>query len=378
VQIANTLPEVLRRLRPDTIWAFPFGAKYWLWIMAQKAKIKAIGMLSGGLDSRLAVKLMQEQGIEVIALHLYTGFCIANRNRRVGRIEKPSARHEALDAGADLDVPVEVIDIAEEYMSVVLNPRYGYGSGMNPCLDCRIFMLRRARIYMEQMGAHFVFTGEVVGQRPKSQNRHQLSTVGRESGLDRLLLRPLSAKLLPPTIPEERGWVDRDQLLAISGRSRKEQIAVAEELKIGDFPQPSGGCCLLPDPNFARRLRDFLEHYPQEAVTPEQMALLAVGRHFRVDEDVKVVVGRDEGENNYLELATLNHWQFRTADHPGPIALTADALLSNHLAQIAALVASYSDGKHEAQVRVRVQHDGGVQMLTVRPLSRDTANEWRI
>ncbi|NIO39017.1 MAG: thiamine biosynthesis protein, partial [Burkholderiales bacterium] len=276
---------------------------------------------------------------------------------RVGRIEKPSARNEALEAGADLTVPVEMIDISREYMSVVLNPRYGYGAGMNPCVDCRIFMLRRAKAYMEEVGAQFVFTGEVLGQRPKSQHRQQLQIIERESGLEGLLLRPLSANLLPPTIPEEKGWVDRAQLLAISGRSRGEQIALAEKFDIGDYPQPSGGCCLLPDPSFAKRLRDFLQHYPEEAITPEQMALLAVGRHFRLDDKVKVIVGRDEGENNYLEFAASGHCQFRAVDHPGPTAVTADALSPSHMEQIAGLTASYSDGKNEKQVRVEVCHN---------------------
>jgi tRNA-specific 2-thiouridylase len=346
--------------------------------MKGRRRIKAIGMLSGGLDSRLAAKLIQQQGIEVICLHFYTGFCIANRNRRVGRLEKPSARHEALEAGADLDVPVELIDIAQEYLSVVLEPRYGYGSGMNPCVDCRIFMLRRAKAYMEEVGAQFVFTGEVLGQRPKSQHRQQLRTVERESGLAGLLLRPLSAGLLPPTIPEKKGWVDRNRLLAISGRSRKEQIALAQQFRIGDYPQPSGGCCLLPDPNFARRLRDFLDHYPKEAVTPERLAFLAVGRHFRLDEGVKVVVGRDEGENNYLAYAGADQWQFYTVDYPGPITLTADPLTPAHVERIAGLTASYSDGKNELQVRIEVRRNGQVQILTVAPLSRDIADRWRI
>jgi tRNA-specific 2-thiouridylase len=346
--------------------------------VADREKIKAIGMLSGGLDSRLAVRLIQKLGIEVTAVHYYTGFCIANRNRRVGRLEKPSARHEALEAGADLTVPVEIIDISQEYMSVVLNPRYGYGVGMNPCVDCRIFMLRRAKAYMEEVGAHFVFTGEVLGQRPKSQHRQQLEIIERESGLEGLLLRPLSASLLPPTIPEEKGWVDREQLLAISGRSRGEQIALADELDIGDYPQPSGGCCLLPDPSFAQRLRDFIDHYPKEALTPEQMALLAVGRHFRLDDQVKVIVGRDEGENNYLEFAASGHFQFTALDHPGPTALTADALSPTHMEQIAGLTASYSDGKDEEWVRVEVRYNGDVRELTVAPLSRRFADEWRI
>jgi tRNA-specific 2-thiouridylase len=346
--------------------------------MGKREQIKAIGMLSGGLDSRLALRLIQKQGIEVTALHFYTGFCIANRNRRVGRLEKPSARNEALEAGADLGVPVEVIDVAQEYLSVVLNPRYGYGSGVNPCVDCRIFMLQRAKAYMEQVGAHFVFTGEVLGQRPKSQRRDQLRTIERESGLEGLLLRPLSAKLLPPTIPEQKGWVDRSRLLAISGRGRKDQIALAEQFDIGDYPQPAGGCCLLPDPNFARRLRDFLDHSPGEMITPEQMVLLAVGRHFRLGKGLKVIVGRDEGENNYLAYAGAEQWQFTTLDHPGPTALTADPLTPAQVEQVASLVASYSDGKHEPQVRVQVRRNGHVQTVTVTPLSRDVVDRWRI
>ena len=347
-------------------------------MVEQKEQIKAIGLLSGGLDSRLAVRLMQQQGIQVTALHFYTGFCIANRNRRVGRIEKPSARHEALEAGADLEIPVEVIDVAQEYMSVVVDPRYGYGSGMNPCIDCRIFMLQKAKAYMHEVGAHFVFTGEVLGQRPKSQLSQQLRLVERKSGLQGLLLRPLSARLLPPTLPEKEGWVNRDQLLEISGRGRKEQISLAEQLNIGDYPQPAGGCCLLPDASFSRRLRDFFDHYPKEMMTPEQMMLLAVGRHFRLDEGLKVIVGRDEGENNYLAFAGAEQWQFTTLDHPGPIALTADSMTSDQVEQIASLVARYSDGKNESQVRVEVRCNGQIQTLTVAPLSWDVVDQLRI
>jgi hypothetical protein len=239
-------------------------------------------------------------------------------------------------------------------------------------------MLRQAKTRMEELTAQFVFTGEVLGQRPKSQHQQQLEIIERESGLEGLLLRPLSARLLPPTIPEEEGWVDRNRLLAISGRGRKEQITLAEQFKIGDYPQPSGGCCLLPDPNFARRLRDFLDHNPQETVTPEQMALLAVGRHFRLDDGVKVIVGRDEGENNYLEWAGAGQWQFSTVDFPGPIALTADPLTSSQIGRVASLMASYSDGKRKPQVRVEVRRNGQVETVTVAPLARAIANEWRL
>ena len=343
-----------------------------------KEQIKAIGMLSGGLDSRLAVRLIQHQGIDVTALHFSTGFSITDRNRQVGRTEKPSAHYEPLAAGADLGVTVEVIDVSREYINVVLNPRHGYGSGMNPCVDCRIFLLQQAKAYMEEVGAHFVFTGEVLGQRPKSQKRDQLRIVERESGLAGFLLRPLSAKLLPVTIPEQKGWVDREQLLAISGRGRKEQIALAERFDIGDYPQPSGGCCWLIDRTFSRRLRDFLDHYPKEMVTPERMALLGVGRHFRLDEQTKVIVGRDEGENDYLARVGADHWQFTTIDHPGPIALTLDSLTPALVEQVARLVASYGDGKHESQVRVGVCRNTDVQTLTVAPLSRDAIAKLRI
>jgi tRNA U34 2-thiouridine synthase MnmA/TrmU len=346
--------------------------------MAHQEKITAIGMMSGGLDSRLAARVIQEQGVEIIGLHLNTGFCIASRNRRVGRVHKPSARNEALDAGADLKIPVEVIDIAEEYMSVVLSPRYGYGSGMNPCVDCRIFMLKRAKAYMDEVGAHFVFTGEVLGQRPKSQHRDQLEIIEREAGLEGYLVRPLSAKLLTPTIPEQRGWIKRERLLDISGRSRKEQIVLADHFEIRDYPQPSGGCCLLPDPNYSRRLRDFLDHYPAKAVTPEEMALLAVGRHFRLDGNVKAIVGRDEGENNYLAFVANDCWQFSTPDYPGPLTLSADPLTPGHVEKIASLTASYSDGKHKKEMRVAVQHNGTEKIVTVRPLSRAIAKQWRL
>jgi tRNA-specific 2-thiouridylase len=344
----------------------------------KKEQIKAIGMFSGGLDSRLAVRLIQHQGIEVTALHFCTGFSIADRNRQVGHTEKTSVHYEPLAAGADLGMPVKVIDVSHAYIDVVLNPRHGYGSGMNPCVDCRIFLLQQAKAYMEEVGAHFVFTGEVLGQRPNSQQRDQLRIVERESGLAGFLLRPLSAKLLPATIPEQKGWVDREQLLAISGRGRKEQIALAERFNIGDYPQPSGGCCWLTDRTFSRRLRDFLDHFPTEMVTPEQMALLGVGRHFRLDEQTKVIVGRDEGENDYLARVGGDHWQFTTIDHPGPIALTFDSLTPALIERVAGLVALYSDGKHESRVRVEVCRNKDVQTVTVAPLSRDAVAKLRI
>ena len=158
-----------------------------------------------------------------------------------------------------LGIPLVIIDITDDYIPIVLNPRFGYGSGMNPCVDCRIFLLRQAKVWMEEHEHHFVFTGEVVGQRPKSQMKPSLRTVECESGLEGYLLRPLSAKLLKPTIPEERGWVKREKLYGIRGRGRKEQIAMAEAFGITEYAQPSGGCCYLIHQTYSRRLRDFLQ-----------------------------------------------------------------------------------------------------------------------
>ncbi|HET9886546.1 MAG TPA: 7-cyano-7-deazaguanine synthase, partial [bacterium] len=224
--------------------------------------VKAIGLISGGLDSTLAAALIKEQGLEVEALNFSTGFCFSDHHRAM-KSPHHRLRQEALRAGADLEMPVTIIDIADEYFEdVLIAPRHGYGANMNPCLDCRAYMLGRAREYMEKVGADFVFTGEVLGQRPKSQHRRAMDLVAKESGLEDRLLRPLCAKLLPPTRAEREGWVDRERLLGISGRGRRQQIAEAQRrgFDIDDIPQPAGGCCFLTDESYARKLRDFLEH----------------------------------------------------------------------------------------------------------------------
>src|SRR5512134_2669451 len=210
---------------------------------------RAIGMISGGLDSTLALALVRRQGIEVKAVNFYTGLCITETQRRKGgRADGTIPQNEALRAAADLEVDVEYVDISgPEYLEMLLHPRYGYGANANPCVDCRIFMMRKAKEIMEREGADFVFTGEVLGQRPKSQRRDTLRIVERESGLTGRLVRPLSAKLLEPTLPEKAGLLDRERLEDISGRSRQRQMALARELGIEDWPQPAGGCCYLTD-----------------------------------------------------------------------------------------------------------------------------------
>ena len=341
--------------------------------MVEKERIKAVGLLSGGLDSMLAVRVILEQGIQVTALHFCSGFSYVERNRIAGReLVEPS---DAERAAVMLGVNLEVIDVSDEYFSLVLHPRYGYGSGMNPCVDCRIFMLRHARAWIEEHGYHFVFTGEVVGQRPKSQMRPSLNTVERESGLRGYLLRPLSAKLLKPTIPEQRGWVDRERLYGINGRGRKGQIALAEQFGISDYPQPSGGCCYLIDRTYSRRLRDFLDCEGAEMLTPAQVQLLAVGRHVRLPSGRKVIVGRHERENDYLATCGVEGVLLTTVEYPGPTTLVPGASTPDEVEWAARITASYSDGKGEPVVRVEVCRAGGrsgaIEVLTVEPIAQE-------
>ncbi|MCP4543779.1 MAG: tRNA (5-methylaminomethyl-2-thiouridylate)-methyltransferase [Chloroflexi bacterium] len=343
--------------------------------MKKKERIKAVGMLSGGLDSTLAIRVMLEQNIEVTALHFRTTFSYVERSRLAGR--GPAMRFDAEWAATTLGVDLQVIDVSDEYLPLVLNPRYGYGSGMNPCVDCRIFLLRQAKMWMKEHGYHFVFTGEVVGQRPKSQMRPSLNTVERESGLRGYLLRPLSAKLLKTTVPEERGWVNREKLYAINGRGRKPQIALAEQFGITDYTQPSGGCCYLIDKTYSRRLNDFLTHDGAAAIALDQVQLLAVGRHIRLISGCKVIVGRHERENDYLENCNVKGVLLTTMDHPGPTTLVPGKPLQADVELAARITAGYSDGNNEPAVRVVMrdatsqQKQDEPQILTVEPMEKE-------
>jgi tRNA U34 2-thiouridine synthase MnmA/TrmU len=268
-----------------------------------------------------------------------------------------------------------VIDISDEYLPMVLDPRYGYGSGMNPCVDCRILLLRSAKAWMEAHGHHFVVTGEVIGQRPKSQMRPSLNTVERESDLRGYLLRPLSARLLEPTVPELRGWVDRTKLYAMSGRGRKAQIALAEQFGITDYTQPSGGCCYLIDQTYSRRLRDFLSHEGPANLVQGHVQLLAVGRHLRLPSGVKIVVGRHERENEYLEALDIAGTRMSPVTCPGPTALVPGLPSPEEIELAARVTAGYSDGKEKPTVQVEVWQAGAQSragcVLTVAPMPRE-------
>ncbi len=277
-------------------------------------KRKALALFSGGLDSILAVKVMLQQGIDVEAVNFTSPFFLR---------ENPAAGcpSEAVRVAGKLGIPIKVIELGSDFLEMLKAPRHGYGSGMNPCIDCRIFFLRKAGEYMAECGADFIITGEVLGQRPMSQRKDAMRLVERECGLQGLLLRPLSARYLPPTIPEQEGWVDREGLLGISGRSRKEQMRLADEMGIKGYPIPSGGC-LLTEPSFISRIRDIFDH--AEDLTMREFSLLRVGRHFRIGPRTKVIIGRNEVENEVLEgMVAPGDATLRWPGGGSPLALVA-------------------------------------------------------
>ena len=346
----------------------------------KQGPIKAVGLISGGLDSTLAARVLMEQGIEVHGFNYATGFCSNDQRRAVGRPGEAlhRLRNEALRAGADLGIEVEIVPVEKEYFRIVTNPRFGHGANMNPCIDCRIFMLRKAKEQMDALGARFVFTGEVLGQRPMSQHLAALQTIEREAGLEGLLLRPLSARHLPETIPEKRGWVDRARLLGIAGRSRRGQLALAEILDIGEFPQPSGGCCSLTDETFSRRLRDVLSHQVPFQPGSEDPVLLKVGRHFRVSHGVKVIVGRDEAENAFLSRHLAGRWWFEVPDAGSPVVLAQGDPEQELRRFIAGITARYSSRRGSPEVEVVATRDGVQELLRVAPLTDQELEPHRI
>jgi tRNA U34 2-thiouridine synthase MnmA/TrmU len=295
---------------------------------------KALALLSGGLDSILAIRIMQEQGIEVEAINFLTIFCTCTRK---------GCQHAATQAANTLKVPLKVFNISEEFLEIVKNPKHGYGSNMNPCIDCRIFIFTKAREYMKECGASFIITGEVLGERPMSQRKEAMYLIEKEAALKRLIVRPLSARLLEPTLPEIEGIVDRERLLEISGRSRKPQITLAKEFGINEYPCPAGGC-LLTDPGFANRVRDLMKYGPFDI---PNLKLLTVGRHFRLSGKAKLVVGRDEKENAVLE-ATAKDGDIclKLTEAAGPLSVLrgeADGVLIEKAAAIATYHTKFKD-----------------------------------
>ncbi|MFH1996741.1 MAG: hypothetical protein ABIJ27_07120 [Candidatus Omnitrophota bacterium] len=300
---------------------------------------KAITLLSGGLDSILATKLMLEQGLEVEAVNFKTVFCNCTAKGK-----SCSASKSAAD---ELGIKLTVFEVSAEYFEVVKNPAHGYGSNLNPCLDCRIFMFKKAAEYMKKTGASFIVTGEVLGERPMSQRMDAMRIIERESGLDGLIVRPLSAKLMKPSVPEDQNMVDREKLLSIQGRSRKPQIKLAEELGINDYPCPAGGC-LLTDPGFAGRMRDLMRHTPDFTIRDVQF--LKLGRHFRLSSEAKLIVGRNHEENmKLLSMAQEDDFCFLPTQVKGPAGIGKGVFKEDLIHIASGIVARYSDGESDRQ-----------------------------
>ncbi len=337
---------------------------------------RAVALLSGGLDSTLAVKLILDQGIEVHALNFTSAFCTCDSGGKHKKGEQGGCRSEARRVAEAFGIPIKVLLKGLDYIDIVRNPRHGYGKGINPCVDCRIYMFKRAKEYMEEIGAEFAITGEVLGQRPMSQRRDTFRIIERESGLEGRILRPLCAKHLEPTIPERTGMVDRERLLSMLGRTRRPQMELAEDLNIGDYPCPSGGC-LLTDKIFSKKVRDLLDH--KESVTMKDLQALKLGRHFRYH-GTKLIVSRNESENVRLRnLIQEGDTVLEPEGFPGPVALVCGGATNGTVEMAARLILRYASRNTEKRGTVLVIHGGKTTSLEVaNPPDDGTIEEIRV
>jgi tRNA-specific 2-thiouridylase len=323
--------------------------------------IRALGLFSGGLDSMLAAAVLRAQGIDVELICFVTPFFGAERARG-------SAVH--------LGLPLREVDLTEKFLPLIYHPPHGWGRGHNPCIDCHILMVREAGALMAAAGFDFLFTGEVLGQRPMSQNRGSLNLIARESGFAELLLRPLSAKFLKTTQPEVQGWVDRERLLNLSGRGRKRQMALAQEYGITRYPAPAGGC-LLTDPGYAARLKELLGHV-QEASRLD-LELLKWGRHFRLAGGAKAVVGRTQRENEaILTLKAPEDYLLKVDLYPGPVVLVSRAASAEDLEEAAGLAAAYSDAPRTTSVTVTARQGGPDRVFHLTTPGKDRFKPWLV
>ncbi len=318
---------------------------------------RCVALLSGGLDSMLAIRIMQEQGVEVDAVNFKTIFtCCQNISAQAAR---------------ELDVPLTVIAQEDDYLELIRHPRFGYGKGANPCVDCRIYMFQRARRYMEQIEADFIVSGEVLGQRPKSQKRRDLMAISYHSDLEDLLLRPLSARMLPPTSPEREGLVDRDKLYDFWGRNRKGLIQLAKRFGFQSIPHPSTGCALT-EVRFSKKVHDLLKRYPK--ATRWDVEVLKMGRHFRFDDTAKVIVGRRELENEQLEyMHSLPEASSSAAliplNYRGAAALVVGPLTDDVARFAGGLMCRYGKVDCVEEPQIEVQERDGNWIMPIGPCS---------
>jgi tRNA-specific 2-thiouridylase len=344
---------------------------------------KAVALISGGLDSLLAARIIQDQGVQIEGINFYTGFCVEGHTHAIRNKDKGNAkRNNALWVAEQLGIKLHIMEVIEEYKDVVLNPKHGYGKNMNPCLDCKIFMVHKAQAWawMEENEFDFIITGEVIGQRPKSQRKDSMPIIARESGAEDRLLRPLCAKNLPVTLPEREGWVNRDELYDFHGRNRKPQIALAHKFGFTDFAQPAGGCCFLTDQAYSSKLKDLWSARGERNYELDDIMLLKVGRHIRPKPYYKLIIGREDGENNYLSGYFNEFTNIKTISHKGPLALIDGTVNKTDMEEAAAIVARYSQGREADTVEVEITDcNGAAERLSVQPMSSiEVEQSWHV
>jgi tRNA U34 2-thiouridine synthase MnmA/TrmU len=333
-------------------------------------KPKAVALLSGGLDSNLAVRMMLEQGIDVEAVAVKTPFCDFDCGKGCG--------HRVKEVADELGIKLKTVYFGEEYLRMLKNPKHGYGSGMNPCIDCRGMMYNAAKEHMKKTNADFIITGEVLFQRPMSQNNRALHIIEKETGMESKVLRPLSAKHLPPTEAEKRGLIKRENMGDIKGRSRKGQLALARHFEMSDPPNAAGGC-LLTDPSFSKRVKDIINH-SSDVPTLNDIELLKVGRHFRITNDAKLVVGRNKDENEVIKaLATEGDIIIEVKDYVGPTCILRCKNYDHSLLKTCgAIAARYSDAPKQETSMVSIIFKGCRDEMIVTSADIGTIERLRI
>ena len=324
---------------------------------------RALAMVSGGLDSILAAKLIKEQGIEVIGICFRSYFF---------------SEESAIKMTKQVDIPLVVVDFSPEHLDLVKNPKHGRGKNMNPCIDCHAMMMNYAGKLLEEYNADFIITGEVLNQRPMSQNRQALNIVKKESGFANKILRPLCAKNIEPTEMELNGLVDREQLLGISGRSRKPQMKLAEKWGITEYPSPAGGC-KLTEPNYALRLKDLLDF--KEEVEENELSLLRYGRHFRTEDNNKIIVARTKEESeNIKKYVNSEYYSFHTTDFSGALVLLENKGTERDIELAARISGRYSKGREERVLKVKYGQYGTKleNVIEVSPINDEELDKYMI
>ena len=347
---------------------FVYGNSEQIVVTEEKEKKKVVALLSGGLDSQLAVRMMQEQGFDVSAVAIKTPFCDFDCGRGCG--------FEIRERADDLNVNLKTVYLGDEYIEMLKHPKHGIGAGFNPCVDCRAMMFDAAKKHMEEIGAEFIISGEVLGQRPMSQHAPALRTIEKESDLVGKIVRPLSAGLLPETIPEKEGLIKRENLGMIKGRTRKNQLQMAKEYGIENPPNAGGGC-LLTDPQFGIKAKDLFDHI--ETPTINDIDLLKIGRHFRLDDETKFVVGRNKDENEMIKAIALpGDILLEAKDHVGPTSIIRGKNAQKHVQFASSVTLRYSDAPKEQSGVIIVKNDDLAEEITTERANEESYIKFRI